>query len=72
MNKEGLRKVEICEKYSIKSLSGTSQHIVGEDEFYDIGSFHGWDNSGDLKGIVELEDGSIKLVPYECIRFINT
>lgn len=35
------------------------------------GLFHCWEQSSDVKGIVELEDGCIIKVPAEKIRFLD-
>lgn len=70
MSKEDLRKVEIREPVFEKNSWG---EVVGTeivDEFYDEGLFHGWNNDGELKGIVEI-DGKIHLIPYTWIKFIS-
>lgn len=71
MDRNNLRKVEIHEEYKIMSIPGPYEHEVGSDTFFDKGWFHGWDSNGDLKGIIEFEDGSIKLVPYSGIKFLD-
>ena len=47
------------------------QNKIGEDSSYVGGYFHGWSTSGDLKGIIELDDGSIELIPYKDIKFLD-
>lgn len=71
MKRDNLRKVEIHEVVKIMSLPGPGQHQIGEDNVYYDGYFHGWDNNGKLKGIIELDEGNIVLIPYECIKFLD-
>lgn len=71
MDRDKLRKVEIRETWKIMSLPGPSQYEIGEDETHYNGWFHGWDSNGDLKGIIELEEGKIELIPYYNIKFLD-
>ncbi|HCW04042.1 MAG TPA: hypothetical protein DGK91_05605 [Clostridium sp.] len=71
MNRKGLRRVEVREEHKVMSLPGPFQFELGSDTFYDTGWFHGWEHNGDLKGIIEFEDGSIKLIPYSWIKFLD-
>ena len=70
MSREDLRKVEVREPVYQKNKWGeiTGSEIV--DEFFEDGLFHGWDNNGDLKGIVEMQ-GIIHLIPYTWIKFLD-
>lgn len=71
MNRDNLRKVEVTVRWDLVSLPGPSQHKIGEDYSYTDGYFHGWSTNGDLKGIVELDDGRIELIPYKDIKFLE-
>lgn len=70
MKREDLRKVEIHLTLDIYS-TGLGSSKIGEDETWYEGWFHGWNSEGQLRGIIELEEGEIELVPYECIKFLD-
>lgn len=71
MNRNNLRKVEVIFRWDLVSLPGPFQNKIGEDSSYVGGYFHGWSTSGDLKGIIELDDGSIELIAYKDIKFLD-
>ncbi|MDY4252994.1 MULTISPECIES: hypothetical protein [unclassified Clostridium] len=71
MKREDLRKVEVIIRWDLMTLPGPTQTKIGEDSSYVDGYFHGWSTNGDLKGIVELDDGVIELIPYKDIRFLE-
>ena len=72
MSRKDLRKVEIIVRWELTTLPGPGQTVIGEDYCCLEGWFHGWDSSsGDLKGIIELEEGDIMLIPFKDIKFID-
>lgn len=71
MKRDKLRKVEVMKRWDLMTLPGFGQTKIGEDYSYDEGYFHGWSTNGDLKGIIELDDGSIELIPYKDIKFLD-
>lgn len=71
MKRENLRKVEVTFRWDLVSSPGPFHSKVGEDYSCSEGYFHGWSTNGDLKGIIELDDGSIELIPYKDIKFLD-